>query len=201
MNRTALALCFAGLLAGCSSISTHSPGESRAEHETEEERAERNRAALRELMARQSERSDADSDTPPPRALPELPVEVVRPSSHALTEDGQLRRGGVLAFVDQGPHAVLGAAVLLPARDESGVIGFEVSEIHPSGRWIVEAGVQEGDVVRGVNGRSIVMPDEFMAVFESLSESDEIVVDLLRAGQELQLVFPIVDEVASSATR
>lgn len=159
---------------------------------------EQNLDALHELLdrareadANQVEAMNADEDGVPVG----LPVEVLGPPSDpALTEEGALRRRHVDAFVAEGPHALLGVVTFEPARSESGdMLGFRIASIADDGAFVSDGGLQSGDVVRSVNGRSIVMPDAFIEVFDGLETADALTVEVLRDGQPLTFSWPIVD--------
>jgi hypothetical protein len=160
--------------------------------------------ALYELRA-QSEANGAvvltlGEDVPDSVAVPEgLPVVVAAPPS-ALTENGELKRTFVVAFWQEGPHAILGAADLVPGRRGERLLGLEVQTIHEDGEFLRAAGLQEGDIITAVNGRSIVLPDHFMEVWDALPERTSIEVDIERGEESLQLVWPILDDTASAST-
>jgi hypothetical protein len=193
MRTVGLVLC--SLLLGCGSPQSASGSSEQ----------DANRAALVELRARgQAERAAAALDESASGSgavavgeVPVLPTLVLAPDRgpSALTDAGALRRSGITTFCAGGPHMVLGAVEMLPASVDGRVVGFAMQSIHTErGAWLLAAGVQEGDVVTRVNGRSILMPDAFMEIWESLPEADEISVRLLRNGEELDLSWPVVDE-------
>lgn len=163
--------------------------------ESNDREAELNQQALLELRERGAAERAAAAQADAARAVPELPTQVLRPITGppALTPAGDLRRDAVVAFHALGPHALLGAVELIPAQRDGSTIGFTLGQIQPGGAFISEAGLQTGDIVRRVNGRSIVLPDDFMEVFDTLPEADELVVDVLRGQEELELRWAIVD--------
>ncbi len=155
---------------------------------TDEER-EANRAALAELRAR------AETAPQPPPAAEPPPVVVLAPElPQALTADGALKGSIVDAFVAQGPHALLGAVSVVPARQSTdGVSGFRIESFNRGGEFLTAAGLQVDDVVTRVNGRSIVMPDDFMAVWAGVPEAESLRVDVSRAGEPVVLEWVIDD--------
>lgn len=155
-----------------------------------------NLAALDELRQRALQNADAQ----PPEAEPDpnaLEVVVLTPEApSALTEDGALKRSAVLAFVEQGPHAVLGTVRLVPARTESGSVqGFRVDALLPGSGFVEAGGIRVGDVIASVNGRSIVLPDAFVAVWEELPTADSLSVEIVRDGERSRLEWPIRDGI------
>lgn len=165
-------------------------GEGRAPAEREA-----NRAALMEIQSRETpQRPEAINDAPP--------VVVLRPERpSALDDNGALRRTAVDAFLAQGPHAVLGAAALAPARNGAGsVLGFRIESINADGAFLTAAGLQPGDVITKVNGQSIVLPDQFMDAWEAMDDADELRVEVLRDGEEMVLEWPIAEDADTDAT-
>jgi len=195
-----LALCAA--LAACSApaeVSDDRPQVTVSSGDPSDPREqERNLDALHELLDRarevdasEVEAMNADSDGMPVG----LPVEVLGPPADpALTDDGALRRRHVDAFVEQGPHALLGVVTFEPARNASGdMLGFRIVSISDDGAFVTDGGLQSGDVVRSVNGRSIVMPDVFIEVFEGLTDADALTVEVQRGETPITFSWPIVD--------
>lgn len=190
---------FAAALAACAPNFAHTRddsadtvlgGEGRAPAEREA-----NRAALMEIQSRETpERPEVMNDAPP--------VVVLRPETpSALDANGALRRTAVDAFLAEGPHAVLGAAALVPARNASGsVLGFRIEAITSDGAFLTAAGLQTGDVVTKVNGQSIVLPDQFMSAWEAMDDADRLRVEVLRDGDELVLEWPIAEDTDADAT-
>lgn len=158
--------------------------------------ADLNQQALIELRERGAAERAEDAAEEAARAVPDLPTQVLTPLTGppALTPAGDLRRDAVVAFHARGPHALLGAVELIPAQREGSTIGFTIGAVHPSGTFVTAAGLETGDIVRRVNGRSVVLPDDFMEVFDALPEADELVLDVLRGAAEMELRWAIVDE-------
>lgn len=158
--------------------------------------AEANLAALRELVTRNRERAATEPD---PDAPADLEVVVMEPSRPAtLSEDGALLRSALDAFREGGPHAVLSAATLEPARDGGGSpIGFRIETLHPGSDFITAAGLGVGDVVSTVNGHSILMPDGFIDAWDSLEDADSLTIEVVRGGTPETLTWPIEDDGAA----
>jgi hypothetical protein len=158
------------------------------------EEAEANLAALRELVARNRAR------TPEPQAPADLELIVMEPITPVvLNEDGAILRSALDTFFEGGPHAVLGAATLEPARDDGGSpIGFRIEALHVGSEFITAAGIGVGDVVTTVNGHSILMPDGFIDAWESLAEAESISIDVIRDGPPETLVWDVANDVSPS---
>lgn len=157
--------------------------------------AEANLAALRELVERNRQRQ-TERPEPPVEGLDVVVLTPERPP--ALDEDGALLRSALDAFLERGPHAVLGATTLEPARDDGGSpIGFRIEALHPGSEFITGAGLAIGDVVSTVNGHSILMPDGFIDAWNSLEDATALTLEVVRNGETATLAWDIADDTAS----
>jgi type II secretion system protein C len=68
--------------------------------------------------------------------------------------------------------------------------GFSLSEIEP-GSVFDEMGLEEGDVIRSVNGQSITDPAQAMGMMSALSNQSRIVVQVFRDGKPTTLIYQI----------
>lgn len=152
---------------------------------------ERNREAMLELMGR---------DTHVERAQPEIPGELPPDLRvDVLDDDGQIveadvtpdaaERSALQSVLDAGPAALLASVELEPVQGSRS--GFRILGLHPGAEPLRDAGLLVGDVVRRVNGHDVLMPDGFMAAWESLADSEQIVVDIDRASEPLTLTIPV----------
>jgi Do/DeqQ family serine protease len=64
-----------------------------------------------------------------------------------------------------------------------------------------EAGIRPGDVIVGVNGRSIVDPSQFLRLVSDSKPGTTIVVKVLRAGRTLEFKLPIVSSATARSRR
>ena len=105
---------------------------------------------------------------------------------------GSLWRDEVDATIEQGLGSFLQRVDLEPSLSEGRFRGFRIVELRPRDFW---AGVdlKPGDVVTRVNDMPIERETEAYEAFVSLKKSDSLRVRYLRAGEEQELVFKIVD--------
>ena len=68
--------------------------------------------------------------------------------------------------------------------------GFALSEIEP-GSVFDEMGLEEGDVIRSVNGQSITDPAQAMGMMGALSNQSHLIVQVFRDGKPITLVYQI----------
>ena len=97
------------------------------------------------------------------------------------------------AFLQRGPGYLLAGVPVRPAKDERGrLIGFEILEVFGEPQMRRPDGVRAGDVLLRAQGRRVVTPDDLIAVYASLRTASSIDIDVLRAGNVLQLRWPVV---------
>ncbi len=105
-----------------------------------------------------------------------------------------IKRKQLDAFLAKGPAQALRALQVQPAFEGSRFVGYEIVRI-PSqassprvlGRFL------PGDIIVSVNGQSIARPEDYMSVWNKLSQHHQITMALLRQGQHLDLVWPIIE--------
>lgn len=95
-----------------------------------------------------------------------------------------LTRSALRRVVQEGIGAFLSGVDLSPWLVRGRFTGFRIDRARGLRRWNA-AGVdlRTGDVVTRVNGAVIERPEQAQAVFQSLADAPEIVVDVLRAGE------------------
>ncbi len=158
---------------------------------------EANRSALEALRTRAesipTDGSGTASEPERPAIGPEgLPVVSVGPAEAAGgPADGSIRRAEIEAFVAQGPHALLGVVELAPFRRGDEAVGYELRGFLPGSGFLLAGGFLPGDIVQRVNGRNVLMPDEFMAAWTEVATRDTLTVDFVREGEELTFEWPI----------
>ena len=75
---------------------------------------------------------------------------------------------------------------ILPNIENEEINGFKVYGIRKTSLW-GKLGVQNGDVIKSVNGIEFTGPDSAMQAFGNLSGSDHLTVNIMRRGQEMNL--------------
>jgi general secretion pathway protein C len=68
--------------------------------------------------------------------------------------------------------------------------GLMLSRIRPNSLFM-RMGLRNGDIITGVNGRSIESVDDAMAFYENLRSSENVTLDLKRGGRERQIEYSI----------
>lgn len=133
-------------------------------------------------------------------------AESVAASADAPTEEpeapaGPLTRSLLRRSVSEGIGAFLSGVDLSPALARGRFVGFRIDRARGLRRWNA-AGVdlRVGDVVTRVQGGVIERPEQAQAVFQSLADAPEIVVEVLRAGAPVTVrVAVLADPVVTAA--
>ena len=148
--------------------------------------------ALQELQQRARERAAAAASAPADATDPlqSLPVVVAAPPS-PWTDDGRLRRTALNELLESGPHAVLGLAEWPPVRQQDRAIGLELRSPRYAPDVLASIGLQDGDVVRSVNGESVLLPDAFVRAWEGLADCETITIDIERGGTPISLTLRV----------
>ncbi len=69
-------------------------------------------------------------------------------------------------------------------------VGLKVSSIVPAGR-AAAAGLQEGDVIKSLNGQRVRNEDDWQAFIANVAPGDVVNVGVRRAGQDIQVTMPL----------
>lgn len=108
---------------------------------------------------------------------------------------GALWRRDVDQVLDAGLGKFLQRAELRAHLHEGAFVGFRVLELRPPAWW-QGVDLAPGDVITRVNGMPIEQPTEAHAAFESLRESDQLVVSYLRNGEPRDISYRIIQKPA-----
>jgi S1-C subfamily serine protease len=69
-------------------------------------------------------------------------------------------------------------------------VGLKISSITPGGR-AAAAGLQEGDVIKSLNGQRIRNEEDWQAFIANVAPGDVVNVGVRRAGQDVQVTMPL----------
>ncbi|MFO8071195.1 MAG: hypothetical protein R6V85_04895 [Polyangia bacterium] len=105
-------------------------------------------------------------------------------------DDVSIRRAELDEVLDSGPAALLARVRTEPSFRNGRFAGFRI--IGFPGGAPERLDLRKGDVVVRVNGRSIERPEHYFDVFEALRKAKTLRFELLRDGQPLELIYPIV---------
>lgn len=161
---------------------------------TSEDETERNLDALEELSQRHdgAQRQEQQHEEEVQPALPVLPVTVLEPAPTAAElGEGQIDRSDLTAFIEGGPHGLIGAVEVDPVIEEDAFRGFRIAALDPNATAIYRSGLRVGDIVTTVNGFDISRPEIFMEAWESMPEAEHLHVDIVRGGTPQTLAWNI----------
>jgi hypothetical protein len=82
-------------------------------------------------------------------------------------------------------------ARIVPAFEGGKSIGFKLFSIRP-GSVYSKIGIQNGDIVQGVNGYELNSPDKALELYQKLKDGKEFSVDIKRRGKPVTLDYAIV---------
>ena len=103
----------------------------------------------------------------------------------------EVTRKDLDAVLARGPAYVL-AMVQTDAHIENGrFIGFKIVSFRTPVAHLV--GLNQGDIVRGVNGHSIERPEQYFKVFELLKTAQTIEFEIMRESKPATVICPIVE--------
>jgi len=85
---------------------------------------------------------------------------------------------------------LLTGALAVPHQTNGNPDGFLIQDIVP-GSLYDKAGLQNGDVIRGVNGEMVTSPEKGIALFQALQSAKSLNLEITRAGAVQQLHFDI----------
>ena len=92
--------------------------------------------------------------------------------------------------VDAGPGAFLSTVELRGVRSGGRFGGWEVLSFDPRYQG---AGVEVGDVIVRVNGRSLERPDDLSALWQVLRDAPELVFEVKRGGAPAIVRVPVLE--------
>ena len=137
-----------------------------------------------------SEHTDPDTDNPSSKSKKQR---AQQPSSDARTP-GAIPRAELAKVLDASPGYFLQHVQTEPRFAKGRFHGWRLVSFFPGDARFAGVDLQAGDVVTRVNGKPIEQPDQFMAVWTELRTSNELVVDVERAGAPHRLRWTIADK-------
>ncbi|HKA87438.1 MAG TPA: hypothetical protein VKE22_07210 [Haliangiales bacterium] len=119
----------------------------------------------------------ARAPSPPPPPPP-------RPARAELT------RTALNAALDAGPGAFLAKVRVVAARSAGRFLGWEIEALWPG----AAVGLERGDIVTAVNGRTLERPEALPALYQELRGASEVVVEFRRGLERRMARFPVVED-------
>jgi hypothetical protein len=134
--------------------------------------------------------------TQPAAAGPQLHIDqrslaMLRTSTPAPLEAGVISRAELRAELARGVARFLRQVRTQPVFERGRFVGWRLLTLFPERPDIHVKLLRAGDLVQRINGRSLERPEQFQAVWESLAQADELVIELRRDTQPTKLRFAI----------
>ncbi|XXF80169.1 hypothetical protein P2318_10575 [Myxococcaceae bacterium GXIMD 01537] len=106
------------------------------------------------------------------------------PAEYSISAD---ELGQVFAHLDG-----LGTQIrLVPNRDAQGFNGLKIRSLEPDSLW-VRAGLESGDVVERINGKSLGDPETVAGLHETVKTANTITIELVRSQRPMTLTYRVV---------
>jgi len=105
-----------------------------------------------------------------------------------------ISKKGVISEIGGDLNEAFNAAKILPHLDlASGKLsGFKVDNIQ-KGSIAEDAGLQNGDIIKVVNGQQLDSPQKALQVLRKARNQSQITVELIRRNQQIRLIYEIED--------
>ena len=131
-------------------------------------------------------------------------IGTVTPPIHAPTHP-PAERGAIVDAADKAdtadtadknvePEIIFGPlakqARVIPHMEAGKPAGLEVSAVVP-GSELAKAGIKDGDVVTGVNGRALASPEDALEAYEALKDAKVFDVAVMRGGKAKTIHYQV----------
>jgi hypothetical protein len=124
-----------------------------------------------------------------PRTLASLNLP---PEPKEQIDAGVIPRVALQAELQRGIGAFLRQVRTKPAMQRGRFVGWRVIELFKKRPDVHVQGVQPGDTVLKVNGRSLERPEQFKSVWDALAAAKELVIEIERDGRRCELRYVIM---------
>ncbi|RME83581.1 MAG: PDZ domain-containing protein, partial [Zetaproteobacteria bacterium] len=140
------------------------------------------------------QRLELEHAKPPAGAAPApspkpAPARAHRPPPRVPMLRRPVTRGWVRQQMNNLPQLLTQARVI-PHFTDGKADGFVITEIKP-GSVFEQIGLQNGDLIKRVNGQTITTPQQAMALYQALDRANAIEVVVERQGQEITLHYDL----------
>lgn len=108
-------------------------------------------------------------------------------------EAGEISRGTLTAVLAGGVGRFLQRLRAEPRLERGHFIGWHLLSFADGDATLRSGVLQPGDTVMRVNGQSIERPEQFKNVWDSMSTSSDLVLQVQRAGKSSDVRYRIID--------
>ena len=106
-------------------------------------------------------------------------------------DGGVIPRSALAAETARGIGRFLQQVRVEPVLSHRQFVGWRLVTLFPKRDDVRVQGLQVGDVVLRLNGQSIERPEEFKAVWDSLADARQLIVELERGGEATRVRYAI----------
>lgn len=131
----------------------------------------------------------AGCSAPAPAPEPEPEAAIDEAPRPAFT----IYRDELVVVLDRGLQPLIADVNLRPAVEDDRFVGWRIQFLKPTESPYRASAVRPGDVLTKVNGQALERPDQMMAVWKTLRDSDAITFSVIRAGKPLDITYSIRD--------
>lgn len=124
-----------------------------------------------------------------PRELGNAERTVAEPGKGLRT--GTVSRNRLVAVLDAGPAMFLRQFEVAPRLKGKQFVGWQLVQVFDRSGPLGELDLVPGDVLLAVNGRPVARPEQVQTVWDSLRTANDVVAQLWRGDQKLELHFRI----------
>ena len=108
---------------------------------------------------------------------------------------GTIERAHLISILDQGPAMFLRQLEVTARMDGERFVGWELVQLLDQTGPLTQLDVVPGDVLLAVNGQPISRPDQLFTLWDSLRTANEVVAELWRGPNKLELRFAIEPKI------
>lgn len=131
--------------------------------------------------------SSASTPSPPPRAPLDYSAWDALPKGEPIEIDGALIDATLANLSELAPMARI-----VPAFENGRSVGFKLFSIKPTSLYATMMKLQNGDVVRRINGFELLSPESGLEIYTKLKDASAVRVDVQRRGEPIRLDYVIV---------
>lgn len=109
----------------------------------------------------------------------------------AQTDGGSIPRAALQAELAKGIGRFFQQVRPEPVISRGRFVGWRIATLFANRTDVKVNGLQVGDIVRRVNGDSVERPEDFKAVWDSLADAKQLVIEIERGGETTSVKYTI----------
>ncbi|MEE2756046.1 MAG: hypothetical protein VYA30_05275 [Myxococcota bacterium] len=105
--------------------------------------------------------------------------------------DGVLSRAEIQGVLEKGPQAMVASVQVDPVMMNGRFVGFKLVSANAHSVLARSRTVMLGDVLVAINGHGLERPDQFMAAWESIAQTPQLSIRVLRGAEYIEFRWSI----------